>query len=170
MPRYAALIRGVSPMNCSMPKLKKAFEASGFGDVRTVLASGNVVFDARSKSEATLEQAIEALMKKHFGRPFACIVRSVDALRELIATDPYAKFPIPREAKRVVTFLREKPARKLALPLELQGATILAVRGREAFTAYVQSPKGAVFMVLLEKTFGKDQTTRTWGTVEKLAR
>ena len=77
MPRYAALIRGVSPMNCSMPKLKQAFEASGFGDVKTVLASGNVVFDVRTQSEATLEPRIEALMKKHFGRPFACILRSV---------------------------------------------------------------------------------------------
>jgi len=34
----------------------------------------------------------------------------------------------------------------------------------------VQSPKGAVFMVLLEKTFGKDQTTRTFDTVAKIAR
>ncbi|HVR18291.1 MAG TPA: DUF1697 domain-containing protein [Polyangiaceae bacterium] len=170
MTRYAALIRGVSPMNCSMPKLKKAFESAGFGDVRTVLASGNVVFDARSKSEASLEQGIEALMKQHFGRPFACIVRSVDTLRALVASDPYAPFPVPRDAKRVVTFLRERPARKLALPIELDGARIVAMHGREAFTAYVQSPKGAVFMVLLEKTFGKDQTTRTWGTVEKLAR
>lgn len=42
--RYAALLRGVSPMNARMPALKAAFEAAGFTDVRTVLASGNVVF------------------------------------------------------------------------------------------------------------------------------
>jgi uncharacterized protein (DUF1697 family) len=157
-------------MNCSMPKLTKAFEASGFDDVRTVLASGNVVFDARTTSESALERRIEALMDEHFGRPFPCLVRSVAELRELLASDPYAKLRAPQNAKRVVTFLRKAPPKKLALPIELDGTRILALRGREAFSAYVPSPKGAVFMVLLEKTFGKDQTTRTWDTVAKIAR
>lgn len=44
MPRYAAFLRGVSPMNAKMPELKKAFEAAGFLEVKTVLSSGNVVF------------------------------------------------------------------------------------------------------------------------------
>ena len=34
-------------MNAKMPELKKAFEAAGFADVKTVLSSGNVVFSAR---------------------------------------------------------------------------------------------------------------------------
>jgi hypothetical protein len=56
------------------------------------------------------------------------------------------------------------------LPIELDGARILSVRGGEVFSAYVPSPKGAVFMSLIEKTFGKDVTTRTWDTVAKVAR
>ena len=40
MKRYAAFLRGVSPMNAKMPELKKAFEAAGFTDVRTVRAGG----------------------------------------------------------------------------------------------------------------------------------
>ena len=32
-------------------------------------------------------------------------------------------------------------------------------------SAYVPSAKGPVFMALIEKTFGKDVTTRTWDTV-----
>ena len=42
--------------------------------------------------------------------------------------------------------------------------------GREVFSAYLPSPKGPVFMALLEKTFGKDVTTRTWETVAKVTR
>jgi uncharacterized protein (DUF1697 family) len=41
-------------MNASMPALKACFEAAGFTDVRTLLSSGNVAFDARSASPATL--------------------------------------------------------------------------------------------------------------------
>lgn len=47
---------------------------------------------------------------------------------------------------------------------------ILAVRGREIFTTYVPDPKGPDFMTLIERTFGKELTTRTWETVTKVAR
>ena len=73
-------------------------------------------------------------------------------------------------ARRIVTFLRDKPTSKLALPIELEGARILAVKGREVFSAYVPNPKGPVFMTLIERTFGKDVTTRTWETVAKVTR
>lgn len=170
MPRYAAFLRGVSPMNAKMPELKRAFELAGFRDVKTVLSSGNVVFDARAASEDALIRKAETAMQEHLGRSFATIVRSVDALREMLETDPYEPFDVSPDAKRVVTFLREKPARTAALPVERDGARILCVHGREAFTAYVRSPKGPVFMALIEGTFGKDVTTRTWDSVAKVAR
>ena len=44
------------------------------------------------------------------------------------------------------------------------------MKGREVFSAYVPSPKGPVFMALIEKALGKDVTTRTWETVGKVAR
>jgi hypothetical protein len=44
------------------------------------------------------------------------------------------------------------------------------VRGREAFTAYERSTEGPVFMKLIEETFGKDVTTRTWDSVAKVAK
>ena len=47
---------------------------------------------------------------------------------------------------------------------------VLAVKGTEIFSAYVPSPKGPVFMGLIEKTFGKDLTTRTWDTLGKVVR
>ena len=56
MPRYVAFLRGVSPVNAKMTDLKRCFEEAGFTDVRTVLSSGNVVFDSRSSSEAALER------------------------------------------------------------------------------------------------------------------
>jgi predicted dehydrogenase len=44
------------------------------------------------------------------------------------------------------------------------------IKGREVFSAYVRSPKGPVFMAVIEEAFGKDLTTRTWDTVGKVAR
>jgi len=170
MPRYAAFLRGVMPTNASMPDLERAFEAAGFSDVKTLLASGNVLFTAPTASNASLQRKAEAAMSKHLGNAFLTIVRPVEALRELLASDPYKRFKPEPEAKRIVTFLRDKPTAKLALPIEFEGARILAMNGQEIFSDYLPNPKGPVFMRLIEKTFGKDQTTRTWDTVTKAAR
>ena len=169
MVRYVALLRGVSPMNAKMPELKRCFEAAGFQDVKTVLASGNVVFTTRAATEAALERKAEAAMQAGLGRTFYTIVRSVDALREMLATDPFAPFTLPANAKRVVTFQRAARPPATPLPVEQDGARILASTGREVFTAYVPSPRGPVFMTLIEKTFGSEVTTRTWDTVRKCA-
>jgi uncharacterized protein (DUF1697 family) len=168
--RYAAFLRGVSPMNCKMAELKRALEAAGFSDVRTVLASGNVVFSAPKTTGAALEKKVEAAIAKGLGTTFSVIVRSLEALQELLASDPFKAFRLPPASKRVVTFLRKPPSASLALPIELDGASILALEGSEVFSAYVPGPRGPVFMVLIEKTFGKDVTTRTWGTIEKVTR
>ncbi len=170
MPRYAAFLRGVMPMNAKMPDLKRAFEAAGFTEVKTVLSSGNVVFNARAAAEGALERKAEAAMEKALGRSFPTIVRSVAALQELLASDPFRAFRLEPGAKRIVTFLRHPPAKKIVLPDELEGARTYAVKGGEAFSAYVRTPKGPVFMTLIEKTFGKAQTTRTWDTVAKIVR
>jgi uncharacterized protein (DUF1697 family) len=156
-------------MNAKMPELKQCFEAAGFSDIKTVLSSGNVVFTAHDTSESALEHKAETAMQNILGRSFPTIVRSVKALQALLASDPYANFPLPPAAKRVVTFLRTHPDTLPQLPLEREGAHILAIVEREVFTAYVVSPRGPVFMALIEKTFGKDVTTRTWDTVRKCA-
>lgn len=169
MRRYAAFLRGVSPMNAKMPALKRCFEAHGFEDVRTLLSSGNVVFSARPASQASLERRAEAAMQESLGRAFLTIVRPIEALQKILDADPFAAFRLAAGAQRVVTFLRGAPGAKLSLPIEVDGARILCARGGEIFTAYVPSPRGAVFMRLIEKTFGQEVTTRTWGTVEKVA-
>jgi uncharacterized protein (DUF1697 family) len=166
MRRYAAFLRGVSPMNAKMPEIKRCFEAAGFTDVKTILSSGNVVFNARSAT--SVERKAEAAMKKELGRAFSTIVRPVEALRALLAADPYETFALPRDAKRVVTFLRQRPKSRPRLPIEQDGASILAVEGDEVLSAYVPGPRGPVFMTLVEKTFGKDVTTRTWDTIKKV--
>jgi uncharacterized protein (DUF1697 family) len=169
MPRYAALLRGVSPMNCQMADLKRALERSGFENVVTVLSSGNAVFDAKAASVERLEKQVEAATLKHLGREFATIVRSVEALQALLETDPFKPFKPAASAKRVVSFLKNAAKPAVKLPLERSGARVLTVRGAEAFTVYEVSDEGPVFMQLIEQAFGKDVTTRTWDTVKKVA-
>jgi uncharacterized protein (DUF1697 family) len=154
-------------MSAKMPELKRCFETAGFRNVKTVLSSGNVVFDATSSSGSSIERQAEAAMQQVLGRTFLTIIRSVVELRILLETDPYAEFSVSPNAKRVVSFLRDPPVTVPSLPVELDGARILRVVGREVFTAYVRSASGPVFMKLLEQAFGAEITTRTWETVKK---
>jgi uncharacterized protein (DUF1697 family) len=166
--RYAAFLRGITPMNAKMTELKRAFETAGFDDVGTVISSGNVVFTAGSSSPRALERKAEAAMTRELGRSFLTIVRSIDALRELLDEDPFARFRLRPGSKRVVTFLHEPTAAKLDLPIERDGARILVATPAEVFTAYVPSPRGGAFMKVIEDAYGQGVTTRTWETVEKV--
>jgi uncharacterized protein (DUF1697 family) len=169
MPRYVAFLRGVSPVNAKMPELKRCFEQAGFTNVKTVLSSGNVAFDARAAKEDSLQRKAEAAMQTALGRSFQTFVRSADLLQTMLAADPYAAFELPPGAKRVVTFLREPQGIAISTPIVREGACVLRADEREIFSACVPGPRGSVFMRLLEKTFGAAITTRTWDTVRKCA-
>jgi uncharacterized protein (DUF1697 family) len=165
---YAAFLRGVMPTNARMSELRSCFEEAGFSNVRTVLASGNVVFSAARTPEAALERAAEAAMAKRLGHAFFTIVKSIADLQALLDADPYRAFRLAPNAKRVVTFLRGKPPATPRLPIEQDGARILRLVDRTAFSTYEPTPRGPVFMTLLERTFGRDVTTRTWDTLGKV--
>jgi uncharacterized protein (DUF1697 family) len=169
MPRYAAFLRGVMPTNAKMPDLKRALEGAGFKDVKTLLASGNILFDAPKASNESLEKKVEAAIEERLGKSFLTIVRSIEELRALLESDPFKGVRMKPDSKRIVTFLR-KPASGLNLPIEQDNARILRLEGNHLFTAYAPTPKGPVFMTLIEKAVGKEQTTRTWQTIEKVAR
>lgn len=169
---FAAFLRGVSPMNLKMADLKACLEAAQFEQVRTILSSGNARFTARRGVDSTerLECELEAAMQLRLGRSFPTIVRRVSDLQALIERDPFARFVLSSAHKRIVTFLKSAPTTRMKLPIELGGASILAIDGREVLSAYVPTPRGPVFMSLIEKHFGKNITTRTWETIRKVAK
>jgi uncharacterized protein (DUF1697 family) len=156
-------------MNLRMADLRESLERAGFDEVRTLLSSGNAVFTSSARTDAAVARAVEAALAKHPGHAFPAIVRRIDHLAGLLRTDPYSGFRLPPKAKRIVTFLRKPHANSLRLPIEKDDARILAMNGCEVFSAYVPGPQGPVFMALIEKTFGKNVTTRTWDTVRKCA-
>ena len=157
------------PTNSKMPELKAAFEAAGFTQVKTVLGSGNVVFDTPLRTDSEIERIAEEVMTKRLGRSFYTIVRPSSYLLNLIASNPYSVNGVPAGAKRVISFMREVRATRVPLPLAEHHASVFLASGREVFTAYMPTPKGPVFMALIERAFGTNVTTRTLETVAKCA-
>jgi len=150
-----------------MSALAAALEAAGLREVKTLLSSGNAVFTA-SGTARNLEKKCEAAMQEHLGRSFQTFVRPIAELEALLESDPFAGLRLPAGSKKIVTFLHDEPAEPPRLPIAKGDARIHVLLGREAFSTYVPGPEGPVFMAVIERTFGKDVTTRTWDTVRKV--
>ncbi|OWQ91603.1 hypothetical protein CDN99_09040 [Roseateles aquatilis] len=165
--RYVAFLRGVSPMNAKMPDLIRAFEAAGFTKVKTVISSGNVVFDHPGAPVDELERLAEQAMTDTLGKSFGTTVRPVEHLRAIVDAEPFEVFSPPDNAKRLITFLKRPHEQPVTLPIEGDGAAIVKLDGVEVLSYYVPNDSGPLFMAKLEKTFGKAITTRTVDTVRK---
>lgn len=167
MPRYVAFLRGVSPMNAKMPDLIRAFESAGFSRVKTVISSGNVVFDHEGAPVDELERIAEQAMTDTLGKTFGTTVRPIDHLIRVVDADVHQAFDPPANAKRLITFLKRPHEGTVELPLRGNDAAILKLDGVEVFSHYLPNEQGPLFMTMLEKSFGKQITTRTVDTVRK---
>lgn len=155
-----------------MPALEKAFEAMGFKNVRTVLASGNVAFDAPGKTTPS-GQAVSKGLEKAFGFPVMVVLRTAAEVRAMIDADPFRDVPTDAAIKPCVTFFPDKDPRRprLRLPEPEKGLRIVRVTPGEIFSlvCYNENGRTPALMAYVDRVFGADGTTRTWGTVLKLA-
>ncbi len=90
MTRYVALLRGINVggIRIKMADLAEMFSAAGHRDVRTVLASGNVLFDS-DDGAAALKPALEAALTDRFGYEAYTFVVEQSRIADLVATYPF---------------------------------------------------------------------------------
>jgi uncharacterized protein (DUF1697 family) len=72
-----------------MAELKAMAETLGFANARTLVATGNLVFDAEAAALATLENRLEAAFRETFGKHVDIILRRADAWKRLAAGNPF---------------------------------------------------------------------------------
>ena len=171
---YAAFLRGINVggrRKIKMADLRASFTALGFVNVKTVLASGNVRFDAPRADEAEARLAIEQGLLQDFGHSIGVIVRPLTELQALLDTNPFKAVATTAQTKLYVTFLPKRGnggrGASTALP---DGYAIVRATAREVCSVLTlaQGRSTIDLMAHLEKQFGKDITTRTWNTVTRL--
>jgi len=172
---YAAFLRGINlggHKQIKMEELKKLFESMGFQGVRTILNSGNVLFQAGGAPTSTLGDRIEKEIEKAFGHKVAVILRTIREIQEMADSNPFKKVKVTPETRLYITFLSEKPAANLKLPSESpeKDFKILSIQDGAVFSVVTLRPKRGTSeaMTDLEKQFGKRITTRNWNTVTKM--
>ena len=172
MPTRIALLRAVNVGGVSLPmaQLKAFFEKLGFESVRTLLQTGNVVFE--SPRTGDLEKLLEAEAAKRLKLETHFLVRDPGEWNRMLSDNPF-----PKMAK-------EDPARLVLMPLKgaPSAAGIAALRaafpGRERVEAgarhlYIAYPEGQgrskLTLRLIESKLGTRGTARNWNTARKIA-
>jgi uncharacterized protein (DUF1697 family) len=138
--------------------------------VKSVIASGNIIFSAEKQDVAELETKIETALLKATSVVTATIVRTANQIQELIDALPFKPVTDPTTHKPTVTFFKHSPD-KSQLPEGGRGFKGYGFHaGAYCFTVDMTAIKTPEAMLTLEKEFGKEITTRTWGTVLKIAK
>lgn len=151
MTTYVALLRGIMPMNPNMrgEKLRGVFESLGFRNVKTVIASGNVVFQSSYKNMLAIEEKIEEVLPEKLGFKSTTIVRSHQELLKLFKKAPFKGVEDKQPNYLIVTFFKNR---------------------KKELCRVVKLGEGSTpdFMRKVEKKHGKEITTRTWKTTGRL--
>ena len=175
MTKCVAFLRGINVGGhnpVKMDALRKAFEALGFQNVKTVLASGNVLFEAPKYGPLSLARTIEHKLEVAFGHKICVLLRSLGQLEEVANSRPFQNINVTPQTRLYVTFLSEKLKSELKFPHESpdKGFTILRISSSEVCSVLTRSPTGQTtgLMDFLERELGRNITTRNWNTITRI--
>jgi uncharacterized protein (DUF1697 family) len=176
MTRYVAFLRGINVGGrklIKMEALAEMFRRAGLKNVRTYIASGNVIFDSAS-TKAALTRKIGKVLARELGYEIPVILRTLGELESLARRNPFKKLPSSKDIAHFVVFLAGDPEKEIEIPLisetenlevfELADSTafILARRKKTGWFGYPNN--------FVEKQFGVTGTTRNWSSVNKLVK
>jgi uncharacterized protein (DUF1697 family) len=172
MTRYIAFLRGINNggnQTVRMEVLRKTFEDLGFENVRTALASGNVLFETNTSDEKILEHEIEKVLPGVIGFRNIVIIRAMKDIQHLASLHPFGGFTPNPNNKFYVTFLQGTPETKLTFPVTGKGYTMIGLFNDVVCSVVdLSSAKTPDLMRVLDKEFGKGNTTRSWNTIERI--
>jgi uncharacterized protein (DUF1697 family) len=156
-----------------MTDLQKAFAAAGAKNVRTVIASGNVIFDA----PAVLGPMRDQILKKVgalLGAEPVIVFRTLPYLERLVEAAPFGALCSDKSVKLCVLFLAGKPKRQSTFPIAIpkEAIEVPGMFEQDALIVSRRKPNGMYGFPGLwtDKEIGVASTARNWTTVERIVK
>jgi uncharacterized protein (DUF1697 family) len=169
--RYVGLLRGINlgpKRRIPMPRLREVLAERGYGEVRTLIASGNLVLDSELPEDELARDLAKAI-EEEFGLDVPVVVRTGTELDAVLAADPFGD-AVTDPSRYSVTFLPEAPPKAKLRELPPAEAGEYTVVGRELYLwlpdGMARSPMGTWPW---DRLLGVAGTNRNWNTVTKLA-
>jgi uncharacterized protein (DUF1697 family) len=171
MATFIALLRGINVgkhNRIAMPDLRAHLGELGYGDVKTVVASGNIVLESTASAKQ-LAADLRAAIKERFDVDTPVVVRSATQLGKVVKANPFPD--AAEDPKRFqVMFLDDTCPAAVAKALEEAdlGNEQIDVAGREIYTWHRDGIQDSPSGKLLAKQLRGQGTARNWNTVLKL--
>ena len=171
--KWAAMLRGINlgKRQLKSAELKAVVEGMGYTDVKTILASGNVVFEAGDAAPEAIERDLHAALAKETGLKSEVFVRNRADLERLVEANPFPDEARERPSWLVVTFHREPVDRTAIARLaeSYDGPERMMAVGREMFTDFPEGQgRSNLIPALAKAKLSQGNTGRNWNTVLKL--
>ena len=164
MTHYVALLRAVNVGGTGklpMSELKTMCEAAGFADVRTYIASGNVLFTSKL-GESAVRKKLEQQLHDYAGKPVGVLIRSAAEMAQVLADNPFPEAP----GNRVVAIFLDHPPPAGALDdARHRQQERLACGKREIYVHYGEGMADSRLLIPAAKA----GTARNINTIAKLA-
>jgi uncharacterized protein (DUF1697 family) len=172
---HVALLRAINvggTKKIAMSALIDFLEELGFEDGKSLLQTGNLIFQADEKSAAKLEHLLEIEAHKRLALKTDFMVRTADEWAKILARNPF-----PEEAKTdpshlVVVLLKDAPSKAAgeALRKAITGREAIHFDGKQAYVTYPDGiGRSRLTSALIEAKLGVRGTARNWNTVVKIA-
>jgi len=169
MTKYAAFLRGVNVggVNLKMADVADALTDAGFNNVRTILASGNVLLESSAKV-ATVRKKAETALRDRFGYDAWVLAYDLDTVRAVDEAYPFERDVDGQQS--YVTFVTDADILDELAQLR-PGADEKIQRGEGVI--YWQVPKGSTLDSTVGKTMGMKRyksstTSRNLRTLAKV--
>lgn len=164
MATYIALLRAVNVGGTGklpMADLRAMCEAVGFRNVRTYIASGNVVFDTPGTA-AKAKSALEAALERYAGKPVGVAIRTAAEMAQVLADNP---FPEAAPNRALAIFLDAAPPADTLASVRHRSDENIALGKREIYVHYGDGMAASKLVIPAAKA----GTARNLNTVAKLA-
>jgi uncharacterized protein (DUF1697 family) len=170
----AGFLRGINVdghNKVHMEELRARLHDLGYNNIKTLLNSGNFVFDTTETNIQDLENKIEDFISQSFGFPIPVILKTKKEISDLVDEHPFMHIAMHKDIRLYVSFLKDTPKIDISIPytsadksygiISCQNKIILSVLD-------LSTTKTSKGMDELEKLYGKNITTRNWNTIKKI--
>ena len=170
---HIALLRGINVgghRSVGMTDLRNFLTELGFDDARSLLQSGNLVFNSKVRTGAELERFLEGEAHDRLSLEVDFIVRTPDEWKSVIRQNPFRKEAERDPGHLVVMFLKSAPDVDdiVALEADIRGPEVVRAKGKQAYIYYPNGQgRSKLTHSILEKRLGRG-TGRNWNTILKL--
>lgn len=174
VPRFIAFLRAINVggHNVTMAELRELFEALSLKEVETFIASGNVIFTARSREIRSLQQKIEGQLLQSLGYEVKTFLRTVAEVAAIAQYKPFNESQLSSAIALNIAFLADplsagSEKSLMALKSEIDD---FHVSGREVYWLCKTKQSDSKFSnTRFEKVVSARATWRNVNTVKRLA-